>query len=155
MQSINHLHWYLKAFSLRIVEAHDCLCNGLHIVGNYVLSIRDYDQTKGDCVKHYQMHNLDDGGVYIAARRTFSNIIELVDHYKGWSGMICCSLFHSLPDDKIFNLSKFKAFAEDKLKVAEMEEFVLDRVENIVGKRENAGYQHFLLFLQCFQKASL
>ena len=30
--------------------------------------------------------------------------------------------------------------------------FVFDRVENIVGKGENAGYQHFLLFLQCFQK---
>ena len=25
------------------------------------------------------------------------------------------------------------------------------RVENIVGKGENAGYQHFLLFPQCFQ----
>ena len=30
--------------------------------------------------------------------------------------------------------------------------FVLDIVENIVGKGENAGYQHFLLFPQCFQK---
>ena len=29
-----------------------------------------------------------------------------------------------------------------------------DRVENTVGKGENAGYQHFLLFPQCFQKAS-
>ena len=28
------------------------------------------------------------------------------------------------------------------------------RVENIVGKGENDGYQHFLLFPQCFQKAS-
>ena len=28
------------------------------------------------------------------------------------------------------------------------------RVENIVGKEENAGYQHCLLFPQCFQKAS-
>ena len=27
-------------------------------------------------------------------------------------------------------------------------------VENIVGKGENAGYQHFLLFPQCFQKPS-
>ena len=27
-------------------------------------------------------------------------------------------------------------------------------VENIVGKGENAGYQHFLLFPQCFQKLS-
>ena len=31
---------------------------------------------------------------------------------------------------------------------------VFDRVENIVGKGENAGYQHFLLFPQCFGKVS-
>ena len=31
---------------------------------------------------------------------------------------------------------------------------VFDRVENIVGKRGNAGYQHFLLFPQSFEKAS-
>ena len=31
---------------------------------------------------------------------------------------------------------------------------VLDRAENIVGKGENAGYQHFLLLTQCFQKPS-
>ena len=29
-----------------------------------------------------------------------------------------------------------------------------DEVENIVGKGENAGYQHFLLFPNCFQKPS-
>ena len=29
---------------------------------------------------------------------------------------------------------------------------VFDRVENIVGKGENAGYQYFLLFPPCFQK---
>ena len=28
----------------------------------------------------------------------------------------------------------------------------LGRIENIVGKGVNAGYQHFLLFPQCFQK---
>ena len=32
--------------------------------------------------------------------------------------------------------------------------FVWGRVENIVGKGENAGYQHFLLFPQCFLKFS-
>ena len=32
---------------------------------------------------------------------------------------------------------------------------VTDWVENIVGKGENAVYQHFLLFPQCFQKDSL
>ena len=31
---------------------------------------------------------------------------------------------------------------------------LLDKVENTVGKGENAGYQHFLLFLQCFPKPS-
>ena len=30
---------------------------------------------------------------------------------------------------------------------------VLDRVENIVRKGENAGFWHFLLFQQHFQKA--
>ena len=32
--------------------------------------------------------------------------------------------------------------------------FVLGRVENIVGKGENPGYQHFLLCQDCFLKAS-
>ena len=30
--------------------------------------------------------------------------------------------------------------------------FVFDTLENIVGKGENAGYQHFLLVPQCFQR---
>ena len=34
-------------------------------------------------------------------------------------------------------------------KVAKM---VIDSVESIVGKGENAGYQHFLLLPQCLQK---
>ena len=29
---------------------------------------------------------------------------------------------------------------------------LFDRVENTVGKGENAGYQHFLLFPKCFPK---
>ena len=29
---------------------------------------------------------------------------------------------------------------------------VFDRMENIEGKGENAGYQHYILFQQCFQK---
>ena len=30
---------------------------------------------------------------------------------------------------------------------------LFDKVENTMGKGENAGYQHFLLFPQCFQEA--
>ena len=58
-----------------------------------------------------------------------------------------------LPNDKILDWSKLKAFADDKSNVTEKLMFVLRRVENIVGKGENAGYEHFLLFPPCFQKA--
>ena len=63
-------------------------------------------------------------------------------------------LFNSLPDDKILDLSKLKAFADDKINLTQNFKFVLERIENIAGKGENAGYQHFLLFPQCFQRAS-
>ena len=49
--------------------------------------------------------------------------------------------------------SKLKVFVYDKLKTIQMTKFVLDDIENIVGKEKNAGYQHFLLFPKCFQKA--
>ena len=52
----------------------------------------------------------------------------------------------------MFNVTKLKAHADDKLNVAKMMISHCDRVENPVGKGENAGYQHFLLFPQCFQK---
>ena len=45
---------------------------------------------------------------------------------------------------------KFKAYADNKLNVAH----VFDIEENILGKGQNAGYHHFLLIPQCFQKAS-
>ena len=46
------------------------------------------------------------------------------------------------------DLSKFKEFAYDKLNLTRKLKFVLDRLENVVGKGENAGYQYFLLFPQ-------
>ena len=51
-------------------------------------------------------------------------------------------------------MTKLKAFEDNKLNVTKKLKFVLGRVVNTVGKGENAGYQHFLLFQQCFQKAS-
>ena len=61
---------------------------------------------------------------------------------------------NSLPNDKILDWSKFRAFTNKKIDATEKLKFVLGRVEKIVRKGENAGYQHFLLFPQCFQKAS-
>ena len=63
-------------------------------------------------------------------------------------------MFNSLPNNKILDLSKLKAFADDKINVTQKMKIKLGRVENIVGKGENAGHQHFLLFPQCFQKVS-
>ena len=64
-------------------------------------------------------------------------------------------LLNSLPNGKILVQSKLKAFADNKINVSEKFQFVLGRVENIVVKGENAGYQHFLLFQQCFLQVSL
>ena len=68
--------------------------------------------------------------------------IRLVERY------ITCN---SLPNDKILNVTKLKAVTDVKLNVAKM---TIDRVENTVGKGENAGYLHFPLFPRCFPKPS-
>ena len=68
-----------------------------------------------------------------------------------------CLLFlrlNSLPNVKFLDMAIFKAFADYKLYIAIMTFSLCDRVENTVGKEENAGYQHFLLFPQGFPKPS-
>ena len=62
--------------------------------------------------------------------------------------------FNSLPNDKVLDQSKLKGFADIKINVIQNQKFVLGRVENIVEKGENAGYQYFLLLPQCFRKAT-
>ena len=47
-------------------------------------------------------------------------------------------------------LSKPKAL-KGNFDLAPVMGFDFEIVKNIVGKGENAGYQHFLLFLPCFQ----
>ena len=54
---------------------------------------------------------------------------------------------------KYLDRCKLIAIADDKLNVIKQLKFVLGRVENILVKGENAGYQHFLLFPQCFLMA--
>ena len=46
---------------------------------------------------------------------------------------------NNLPNDKILALTKFKASADGKIIVIQKLKFVLERVENIVEKGENAG----------------
>ena len=48
---------------------------------------------------------------------------------------------NSVPNDKILDRSKVKAFADDKLTVTKELKFVLGKEENIVGKgKKNAAY---------------
>ena len=68
-------------------------------------------------------------------------------------GFIVWERVNCLPNDKFLDWSKLKALAEVKVNVTEKMKFVLGRIESLVGKGANAGYQHFLLFQQCFQNA--
>ena len=61
---------------------------------------------------------------------------------------------NSLPNDKILDWSKLKAFSDHEINVTKKLKFVLGKVENIVEKEKNVFHQHFLLFPQCFQKAT-
>ena len=56
---------------------------------------------------------------------------------------------------KVLDSSKLKAFADKKIDLNEISKLILGRVENVVGKGENAVHQHFLLFRQNFQKPPL
>ena len=64
--------------------------------------------------------------------------------------------FNFIPNNKILARSKLKALADDKIDMIKKLQFVSRsrRVEDILGKRENAGYQHFLHFQKSFQKPS-
>ncbi|CAH1253438.1 tyrosine-protein kinase Fyn-like isoform X2 [Branchiostoma lanceolatum] len=60
--------------------------------GGFSLSVRDWDETKGDNVKHYRIRNLDSGGFYIASRTQFKTLQELVQHYSETSGGLAYQL---------------------------------------------------------------
>ena len=61
--------------------------------------------------------------------------------------------FNSILNNKSLDMPKLKAFADDKINATQKLKFELGRVKNIVGKGENASYQHFFLFPR-FQQAS-
>ena len=56
----------------------------------------------------------------------------------------CClvkgqKLLNPLPDDKILGSPKLKALADDKSNITQNIKVMFHRIENIVGKEENAG----------------
>ena len=54
--------------------------------------------------------------------------------------------------NKILTLSKLKAFADENTNVIHKLNFLSAKVENIVGKGENAGYQHFSFSNNVFKR---
>lgn len=54
---------------------------------DFSLSVRDHE-----CVKHYRIRQLDDGGFFIARRTTFRTLQDLVEHYSREADGLCVNL---------------------------------------------------------------
>ena len=69
---------------------------------------------------------------------------------------ILCNTLHlnPLPDDKISDWSKLKQSADNNFEFDVNSRKFSKLVENTVGKGEIARYEQFILFPQCFHKAS-
>ena len=59
----------------------------------------------------------------------------VIKDYESW--------INSLPNDKILEVAKLEAFTDNKINLTQVMIYVYDRVENNVGKGENAGFQAF------------
>nr|XP_040130883.1 tyrosine-protein kinase HCK isoform X3 [Ictidomys tridecemlineatus] len=92
VNSLETEEWFFKGISRKDAERH-LLAPGNVLgsfmirdsettKGSYSLSVRDYEPHQGDTVKHYKIRTLDNGGFYISPRSTFSNLQDLVAHYK-------------------------------------------------------------------------
>ena len=69
---------------------------------------------------------------------------------------IDCSIFHGFPNTKrqSFRLVQ-KLFSDNKINMIDNWNYQLGQGRKHCGKKVKFGYQHFLLFRQCFQKLSL
>ncbi|XP_059714907.1 tyrosine-protein kinase Yes [Haemorhous mexicanus] len=68
--------------------------------GAYSLSIRDWDEVRGDNVKHYKIRKLDNGGYYITTRAQFESLQKLVKHYREHADGLCHKLTTVCPTVK-------------------------------------------------------
>ena len=67
-------------------------------------------------------------------------------------GLSSNSFNTSYQTTKFLDQSNLKDFADEKMNVTYEMNFCSGKMENFVEKRENAGYQHFLLFPHCFKE---
>ncbi|XP_029649911.1 tyrosine-protein kinase SRK2 isoform X1 [Octopus sinensis] len=68
---------------------------------SYVLSVRDYDEKLHlPMVKHYRLRTIDNGGYYITPKHLFSDLFELLDHYRSFSEGLCQRLIRVCPKER-------------------------------------------------------
>lgn len=60
--------------------------------GSFVLCVHDNDPRRGDCVKHYKIRKLDNGGCYITSKAVFTTHSELIKHYQNTEDGLCRKL---------------------------------------------------------------
>ncbi|XP_018864439.1 tyrosine-protein kinase Fgr isoform X4 [Parus major] len=102
VDSIQAEEWYFGKIGRKDAERQllcHTNCRGTFLIresettkGAYSLSIRDWDEAKGDHVKHYKIRKLDSGGYYITTRAQFSTVQQLVQHYIERAAGLCCRL---------------------------------------------------------------
>lgn len=67
---------------------------------SYALSVRDYNEmTREVTIKHYRIRKLDRGGVFISPKKTFSDLLLLVDHYHTLADGLCYQLTKACPKE--------------------------------------------------------
>ncbi|XP_072559311.1 tyrosine-protein kinase fynb isoform X2 [Paramormyrops kingsleyae] len=102
VDSIQAEDWYFGKLGRKDAERH-LLSNGnvrgTYLIresettkGAYSLSIRDWDEIKGEHVKHYKIRKLDSGGYYITTRAQFESLQQLVQHYSESADGLCYHL---------------------------------------------------------------
>ena len=116
---------FSKASFFRVVKSWDC------VVKSSVLPNPNYDFLIS--IKNSRKKKLEPCSLFLIQDQTHLNL---------------------LPNNKILDYSKLKAFADKKINVTQKLNIVMGWVEKIVEKEENAEYQHFLLLPQCFQRIS-
>ncbi|KAM6235294.1 tyrosine-protein kinase Fgr isoform 1-T1 [Spheniscus humboldti] len=102
VDSIQAEEWYFGKIGRKDAERQLLChgnCRGTFLIresettkGAYSLSIRDWDEAKGDHVKHYKIRKLDNGGYYITTRAQFDTVQQLVQHYIERAAGLCCRL---------------------------------------------------------------
>ncbi|RXN26264.1 tyrosine- kinase Fyn isoform X1 [Labeo rohita] len=98
VDSIQAEEWYFGKMGRKDAERQLLAQNnprGTFLIRAYSLSIRDWDDAKGDHVKHYKIRKLDNGGYYITTRTQFDTVQELVEHYTERAAGLCCRLIGS------------------------------------------------------------